>query len=69
MIEPLRYHRLRFAEDGQELLFANIGVGEWSFFHLDTGETRPHKVGPIYRSRAALLADAERYAREFGFRL
>jgi len=41
-------------------------ISYWSFFHQD-GSEEPARVGPFYRTKAALLADMERYGREFGF--
>lgn len=53
----MQFHKTRFPE----LLFANLGEQHgWSFFASDTQS----RVGPIYRSKAELLADLTRYARE-----
>lgn len=51
------FHKTRFPE----LMFANLsGRHGWSFFASDTQS----RVGPIYHSKAELLADLTRYARE-----
>jgi len=42
-------------------------VSFWRFFHQD-GTDEPAGVGPEYKSKAELLADAERYGTEFGFK-
>lgn len=52
-----RFYKTRFPE----LIFANLGKRHgWSFFTADD-ESR---VGPIYKSKAELLADLARYAKE-----
>ena len=55
-IQWLKFQHTRFPE----LKFAQIDNGEWSFFATDT-ESR---VGPIYKTKAELLADLTRYAKE-----
>lgn len=55
-VQWLTFHHTRFAE----LKYAQISRQEWSFFATDT-ESR---VGPIYRTKAELLADLTRYAKE-----
>jgi hypothetical protein len=57
----IRFHKTRFPE----LVFANLGKGEWSFFNSDEiGD--PKRMGTIYHSKAELLGDLSRYAKEFG---
>lgn len=54
----MRLYKTRFPE----LLYGNLGKRHgWSFF---TNEPHPARVGPIYATRAELLADLTRYARE-----
>jgi len=63
-----QFHKTRFSEGGQCLLYAKVDKRTWSFFHMDTAtDKNPARVGPLYASKAELLADAERYGREFGF--
>ena len=40
--------------------YGRISGTEWSFFATETGS----RVGPIYRTKAELLADLHRYARD-----
>ena len=68
MVNAIQFNATRFAEDGQSLLYAKIGNGAWSFFHMDTDAHRnPVRVGAIYKTKAELLADLYRYAKEWGF--
>jgi len=55
---PGVYHRTRY----RELEFAKIEPGCWQFIDAETKS----QIGPHYASKAELLADLERYAREFG---
>lgn len=52
----LQFQHTRFPE----LKFAKIDGKTWSFFASDT-ESR---VGPLYQTKAELLADLTRYAKE-----
>ena len=52
-IRPTRYQELGYRNDGRDL---------WRIYALD-GDC---PVGPYYVSKAELLADLERYAREYG---
>jgi hypothetical protein len=72
----------QFADTDQRLLYArvdgvNLGycdsprnrtrkVSLWAFFH-QVGADTPRKVGREYPSRETLLADMDRYGRDFGF--
>lgn len=51
-----RKYRTRFSE----LVYARLDRQHWSFFTTDTDS----RVGPLYASKAELLADLARYARE-----
>jgi hypothetical protein len=51
----LTFYKTRFAE----LVFANLGRGEWSFFNPDESGD-PRRVGLIYHSKIELLADLYR---------
>ena len=57
-IGPEKPRTTRFAELG----YRNEAHGLWRIVALD-GE---QSVGPYYASKAELLADLERYAREYG---
>lgn len=48
-----------------ELCYMQQGPRLWRFIYV--GEGRESTVGPQYRTKAELLADLERYAREWGF--
>lgn len=77
----LQYRKTRFDDGEQRLLYAlvdgtNVGRGLgkrdkkvrfWRFFH-QVGDDTPRDVGPEYSSEKKLLADAERYGTEFGFK-
>jgi len=52
----MTFHPTRFPE----LAYAKIDKGEWSFFAVE-GQCR---VGPVYHSKAELLGDLTRYAKE-----
>jgi len=52
-IRPTRYQELGYRNDGQDL---------WRIYSTDDERA----VGPYYASKAELLADLERYAREYG---
>ena len=54
-IRPTRFNLLGYRQDAAQL---------WRLYNLDGYE--PHAVGPHYRTKAELLADLERYAREYG---
>ena len=60
------FHATRFGSGGQSLSFAMIDRGTWSFFH-DDGDGDKRRVGPHYRTKAELLADATRYGESWGF--
>ncbi len=45
-----------------ELAYTNITPGLWRIVDTSTKQT----VGPHYATKAELLADLERYARDFG---
>ena len=66
----LKFNKTRFVGDGQSLLYASLGKGDgWSIFHMDKEtDIEPHRVGPIYQTKAELLGDLTRYAKEFGFK-
>lgn len=56
----LRVHRTRFSQLG----FVRLEPRVWRFVDLTEGQTDPPRcVGPIYASRAELLADLTEYAR------
>lgn len=46
----------------KELGYVHVTQNLWRLVDLATG----HVVGPLYRTRAELLADLDRYARVFG---
>ena len=55
--------------DGQRLAYINYD-GAWRIVHIDSSISRQLRnafVGPVYRTKAELLADLDRYAKEFGF--
>jgi len=45
-----------------ELSYEKHAAGLWRIIATDTGQA----IGPHYASKAELLADLERYAREYG---
>lgn len=51
--------------DGQTLSYMKFS-GDWRLVHGVPGSADA-MVGPIYRTKAELLADLDRYAKEFGF--
>ncbi len=54
--------------DGQKLGF--IKYNDWRIVHLDPNQKRNLQqafVGPISKTKAELLTDLDRYAKEFGF--
>lgn len=53
-VRPTRYKELGYMEWG----------GDWRILDLTSGD--PAVVGPVYRTRAELLADLDRYAGFFG---
>jgi hypothetical protein len=57
-----RVHRTRFYGLG----FVNFGSGHWQFIDLHgrKPEDWPSQVGPLYRTKAELLADLTAYARD-----
>jgi hypothetical protein len=57
-----RIYRTRFLELG----YHNWGPGHWRFLDLSDPDGRPADVGPVYPTRAELLADLQRYAAERG---
>lgn len=59
-VNPLRMCGTRYPTMG----FAKVG-NDWRFFDL-TGH-KPQAVGPYYHSKAELLADLYRYAKEYGW--
>lgn len=62
-VNRLTIHASRFAGLG----YTNsnpAGVPCWRFVDMHGGEDRAACVGPQYRTRAELLADAARYARD-----
>jgi hypothetical protein len=48
------------------LFYANLGRSFWSFFVKDEGDTHYARVGPNYATKAELLGDLTRYARDYG---
>jgi hypothetical protein len=52
---PTRFAELGYRKDSSRL---------WRIYALDG----PAAVGPLYRTKAELLADLERFAREYGCR-
>ena len=48
-----------------ELRYMQQSPGLWRFVYV--GDGSESTVGPQYRTMAELLADMERYAREWGF--
>lgn len=54
-IRPTRYRTLGYRCDGPKT---------WRIY--DTSDDSPAAVGPFYATKAELLADLDRYAREFG---
>jgi len=68
-VSDFRYSPTRFAcPEGRLYYFRMPGVG-WSFAWKDTdmGDADPKRVGPIYPTKAEMLADLTRYAKEWGF--
>lgn len=55
-LRPTRYPELSYMQQDRNL---------WRF--VFTGDGAEATVGPQYRTKAELLADLERYAREWGF--
>ena len=55
-VRPTRYVELGYRCDGP---------GLWRIYDV-MDATSPAAVGPQYRTKAELLADLERYARDFG---
>lgn len=53
-IRPTRYQDLGYRQDGPQL---------WRIYHT---EEPVAAVGPFYASKAELMGDLDRYAREFG---
>ncbi len=51
-------HPTRFAE----LAYTQTGPGLWRIVATDTGNT----IGPFYATKAELLADLARYAKDYG---
>jgi hypothetical protein len=62
------FNKTRFEckETKQALLYRRIDNNTWSFFNHVFG-TEPSKVGPVYKTQAELLADAERFATQYGY--
>ena len=54
-------HPTRYAELG----YWNPSRGMWRIFATDGGPWRA-TIGPIYHTKAELLADLDRYARDYG---
>lgn len=54
-IRPTRFHELGYSE---------ISPGLWRIWSLED-PARPATVGPHYRTKAELLADLDRYVREY----
>jgi len=52
--------------DGQKLGYEKQGSNLWRIMSIDPGSP-PAAVGPHYKTKAELLADLDRYAKEFGF--
>mgnify|MGYP001559394931 CR=1 FL=1 len=54
--------------DGQKLAFTRWGH-DWRIVHIDPSVkgNQGAFIGPIYKSKAELLADLDRYAKDFGF--
>lgn len=53
----------RYGKGGKRL--PSVKCCFWQFIHVSDGSAR--QVGPQYPTKEALLADARRYATEFGF--
>lgn len=64
---PLRFREETAPGNYTGLSYVQRGPGLWRIVVWETG-CNPADVGPHYRTKAELLADAERYAREYGFR-
>lgn len=75
----MKFYKTRFDDGGQRLFYAHetgtaiggglkkpVKVDHWRFFHQD-GNEEPRPVGAYYASRHELLADADRYGKEWGF--
>lgn len=61
-------HETRFRQDdGQRLVFAKLR-DHWRIMVYNAPNDGPHGVGPLYATKAELLADLTRYALEYGFR-
>lgn len=58
MTEVLKINKTRFPELG----FAQVMRGAWRFVDMSTKAT----IGYNYASKAELLADLERFAKDFG---
>ena len=58
--------------DGQRLAYIQWAK-DWRIVHIDPSNHTDYRsicrafVGPIYRTKAELLSDLDRYAKEFGF--
>jgi hypothetical protein len=57
-------HNTRFTAN-TGIAFRDFGAGHWQ--HIDTSDDRDAQVGPIYKTRAELLADHEAYLRRAGW--
>lgn len=55
------YYETRFPE----LVYVKVAPGMWRFLVIEDGVF--HHVGSTYRTRAELVEDIERYARDYGF--
>jgi hypothetical protein len=53
-------HKTRFPELG----YVHDGPALWRI--VDLTDARPSRIGPLYPSRAELLADLQRYAEQYG---
>ena len=63
MTDPYGPHHTRFPQ----LTFSRVSPREWSFYATEKEDPKGwyrNRVGPLYASRAELLADLTRYARD-----
>ncbi len=60
------YHKTRWDDGEQRLFYGRVDRTTWSFFH-QWQKDEPRRVGPLYATKTELLADATRYATDYGF--
>lgn len=61
-------HATRFRDDEGALLYGKVGM-EWSFFYAGNSGMRPSRVGALYATKAELLSDLNRYAKDYGMQV